>query len=232
MKYTITGLVAFTGAAMLALSPALRAETHKRASAPVIITPPAIHDGSNWSRAPFLAQRHQNDATPPNGEAFDQDVPPNTPSTTPAPLPPPEPTVAVLQPRVEPGLMPTGRPTTGAAAAVDSGRVSPMIRNASFAARDDIVDNVRIRMRQSEAAVNEFARSESEMSTEGRGQFGTLRDEVKARRNALEKSTRAAANASASDWDSARAQLANDYDAYAAALAQMDAAVGVRSVQR
>ena len=233
MKNTITALITFTGAAVLAVSPALRAETHKPAAAPVVITPPAVHSGSNWSRAPFIAARSNDDVLPPNGEAVDQDVPPNTPSTTPDPLPPPVAAVAIGQPRVEPGLMPTGQATVGASAAADSLHVDPMIRNAPFESRDEVVDNVRLRTRQSEVAVLELRRTEPQMSSTGRGQFATLNDEVKERRKALEKSTRAAANASASDWESARAQLATDYDAYAAALAQMDAAAGIRpAVQR
>jgi hypothetical protein len=222
----IISLLALTGATVAVL-PSVTAETHKRASAPVVITMPAIQDGSNWSRAPFPAARPQNDVTSPNGEAFDENLPPNTPSTTPAPFAPPPAEVAILQPRTAPGLMPTGRPGIAASASLDDARMQPVLRNASFDARDQIVDDVRVRVRQSEDTVREFRRSESQMSTSGRSQFDALNDEVKARRKALEHSTRVAANASSADWDSARAQLASDYDAYASALASLDAAVGV-----
>lgn len=232
MKYTITSLLAFTGATALALNTAAFAGTPKRASAPVVITPPAVQNGSNWSRAPFPAARPANDVTPPNGQAFDQDLPPNTPSTTPAPLPPPVAAVAIAQPTTAPGLTPTGRPGTGAAMALDPMRVEPSIRAATFESRDNLVDGLRLRVRQSEETVAEFRRTEGQMSSEGRSQFTSLSSEVKARRKALEKSLRAAANASSTDWMSTREQLAADYDAYANALAQMDAAVGVPTIRR
>jgi hypothetical protein len=231
MKHTIiTALLAITGATALTLVPAVFAGTHKRASAPVVITRPAIPSGSNWSRAPFPAARPNDDVTPPNGEAFDQNVPPNTPATTPDPIAPPVAQFAILQPRtpVAPGLMPTGRPTVGAAMALESARIDPMIRNASFENRDNIVDDVRVRMHTSEVTLAEFRQSKAEMSATGRSQFESLHDEVKARRKALEKSARAAANANSADWDAARAQLAADYQAYAASVSRLDAAVGIR----
>ncbi len=232
MKYTITHLLTFAGAAALLLNCAAIAGTPKRLSAPVVITPPAVHDGSNWSRAPFPAARPQNDVTPPNGQAFDQNLPPNTPSTTPDPLPPPAPVVAIMQPRVAPGEMPTGLPGSGAALTLDPTHVEPSIRASTFEARDNLVDGIRLRVRQSEEKIAEFRSSEAQMSDSGRSQFKSLNSEAKGRRKALEKSLRAAVNASSSDWQSAREQLAADYDAYASALAQMDAAVGVPTVRR
>jgi hypothetical protein len=232
MQYTITRLFLVAGIAALTGIPTIQAQTHKRASAPVVITPPAVPDGSNFSRAPFPAARPQNDVTPPNAEAFDQNVPPNTPSTTPDPIAPPPPTVAILQPRGEPGLMPTGRPTVAAAAALDSARLEPTIRSAAFESRDDLIDNVRTRVRQSDETVNEFRRSKSEMSTEGRSQFDADLSDVHAKAKALEKSLRAADRASSANWEAARAQLAADYDAYAAALARLDTAVGVAPANR
>jgi hypothetical protein len=234
MKKYITSLLALTGAAFV-IAPTVSAETHKPAGSPVVITPAAIPNGSNWSRAPFLAARPQNDATPPNGEAFDQNVPPNTPSTTPEPFAPPPATVAILQPRVqpgvEPGLMPTGRPTSAASAALADAQMQPAIRNATFESRAQLIDDLRSRLRQSEATVREFRRSESQMSASGRSQFDALSSEEKTRRKALEHSLRAAADASSADWEQARAQLASDYDAYAGALASLDAAVGVTPVR-
>jgi hypothetical protein len=96
---------------------------------PLVITPPALKDGSNSSRAPFPAKRQFDDVTPPDGNAIDQNVPPNTPATN---IEPPinTPTVAVFAPvpggtavvatttapaavvtTTEPVLTPTGRPT-------------------------------------------------------------------------------------------------------------------------
>lgn len=235
MQYTITRLVLAAGAvALVGSTAALHAETRKPAAAPVVITPPAVPDGSNFSRAPFPAARPQNDVTPPNGEAFDQEMPPNTPSTTPEPVAPPAPTVAILQPHhepgvmpTEPGLMPTGRTTVAASASLNRAQLDPMIRNASFEARDNLVDTVRSRMRQSDATMREFRRTRSEMSAEGRTQFDSEASDVHAKAKALDKSLRAAAKASSADWDSARQQLAADFDAYADALARVDSAVGV-----
>lgn len=234
MKHVMIPLILTAGALAWVTAPNVSAETHKRASAPVVITPPAVHDGSNFSRAPFPAERAMNDVTPPNGEAFNQEMPPNTPSTTPAPIAPPVPSVAVLEPRTrtEPGLMPTGRPTVAASASLDASQIEPQIRQTSFEARDDLVDGLRVRLRQSELAMQEFRRSEHEMSAEGRSQFKSAADDVHARQKALEKSLRAAADSSSSNWDAARAQLASDYDAYAASLQQVDVAVGVAPPRR
>lgn len=227
MKYSITGLALLAGAISgVAVSPVFAA-SRKPASAPVVITPPAVPNGSNLSRAPFPAARPQNDVTPPNGEAFDQNVPPNTPSTTPDPEAPPPARVAILQPRIAPGLMPTGRPTTSAAVALDATRIEPSIRATSFESRDELLDSLKSRVRQTEATVTSFRRTEGEMSTEGRAQFQSAADDVKAREKALQKSIRAAQHASAANWEAARAQLVADYDAYATAVARLDSAVGV-----
>jgi hypothetical protein len=231
MNYSTTRIILLAGAALLATAPTSFAQTHKRASAPVVITPPAVPDGSNRSRAPFPAARRENDVTPPNGEAFDQNVPPNTPSTTPDPVPPPAPTVAILQPKVAPGLMPTGHPTTSAAMTLDATHLAPTIQSTSFESRDDLIDNVRVRVRQSNETISEFRRSRSEMSSEGRSQFDAAADEVKSAEKTLEKSIRRAERASSTDWEQARAQLASDYQAYAAALARVDAAAGIAPAQ-
>lgn len=232
MKYTITAF-ALLGVGSLAFGPALSAGTPKSPSAPVVITRPAIPDGSNFSRAPFPASRPQNDVTPPNGEAIDLNVPPNTPATTPEPYAPPPAAIAILQPRtnVEPGLMPTGRPTTGAAVALDATRVEPSIRVATFENRSEVLGGLRNRLQQTKTTLAEFRRTENEMSAEGRTQFKSAMDEVKSREKALDKSLRAAERASSSEWDAARAQLVADYDAYAAAVARIDAAAGIAPVR-
>ncbi len=236
MKYSITHLVLLAGAvAGVAISPVC-AGTRKSPNSPVVITPPAVPNGSNMSRAPFPAARPQNDVTPPNGEAFDQNMAPNTPSTTPEPEAPPPARVAILQPRgeqrvditTEPGSMPTGRVTTSAAASLEATRLEPTIRSATFETRDTIVSDIRTRVKQSDATVSQFRRTENQMSTEGRAQFQSAADDVKAREKALMKSLKAAERASNAEWDAARAQLVSDYDAYAASVARLDAAVGAR----
>lgn len=225
MKYVMIPLILAAAAPLAA--PSVSAETPKRASAPIVITPAAIPDGSNFSLAPFPAARPQNDVTPPNGQAFDESLPPNTPGTTPAPIPPPVPTLAVLQPRTEPGLMPTGRPSIAASAALAPQQVEPMIRDTGFENRGNLIDGLRLRERQSETTLVDFHRTENQMSAEGRTQFQPLYDTARERQKALDKSLHAAADASAGSWDQARAQLVADYDAYAAAVQQVDVAVGV-----
>jgi hypothetical protein len=233
MNYSTTRIILLAGAALLATAPTTTfAETQKSASAPTVITPPAVPDGSNRSRAPFIAARRQDDATPANGQAFDQNVPPNTPSTTPDPVAPPAAAVAVLQPHVAPGLMPTGHPTVGAAMSLDAARVGPTIQSASFESRDEVIDNLRVRERQSNEAMAEVRRSRSEMSAEGRSQFDAAADAVSSTEKALNKSIRAAERASSANWEQARAQFASDYQAYAAALAQVDTAAGIAPIQR
>lgn len=224
--------VALSSMAVAAVPSFLHAGTPKRASAPVVITMPAVPNGSNFSRAPFPAARWENDVTRPNDMAFDLDLPPNTPSTTPDPIAPPVPRFAILQPRVPPGEMPTGLVAIGASTALDPGRVEPTIRSATYESRDDLIDSLRLRVRQGQTTVAELRRNQSQMSAEGRAQFNAAMSEAKARGKRLDKSLRSAAGASSTSWDSARGQLAADYDAYAASLAQIDAAAGIAPARR
>lgn len=235
MKHSIPCMLALSAAAAFVIAPSVSAGTFKRASSPIVIPHPPIPNGSNWSRAPFPAERPQNDATPPNAMAFDLDLPPNTPATTPEPFAPPPAAFAILQPArptVDPGTLPTGLPTVGASVALDAARVEPSIRNAMFEGRDDLVDGLRVRLRQSELALTGFERSRADMSASGRSQFDTLFAEARAREKALDRSIRTASRASIDTWESARAQLVADYNAYAAALAQLDAAVGIAPAPR
>lgn len=224
MKYT--GILALTGLTAVALFPAY-AGTPKRAESPVVVSPAAVPNGSSWSRAPFPAARPQNDVTPPNGEAFDQDLPPNTPATTPAPEAPPPAPIAIFQPDVDPGTLPTGRATVAASTSLDAARVDPMLRSAMFENRDSVIDDIEGRVDRTERAIRNMNRSENQMSATGRDQFIALRDEVKSRQRAVEQSIRAAERASAANWENARLQLAADYAAYANAVARLDAAAGV-----
>jgi hypothetical protein len=219
--------VALSAVALAAMPAFLHAGTPKRASAPVVITMPAVPNGRNFSRAPFPAARWENDVTPPNGVAFDLDLPPNTPSTTPDPIAPPVPRYAILQPAVPPGEMPTGLVAIGASTALDPARVEPTIRSAMYESRDDLIDSLRLRVRQGQTTIAELRRTQSQMSADGRAQFSAAMSEARDREKRLEKSLRSAARASSTSWDSARDQLAAAYDAYAASLAQIDAAAGI-----
>lgn len=203
---------------------------------PTVITPPAVKDGSNWSRAPFPAQRQNDDVKSPDGRAIDN-LPPNTPASNVEP-PKPAPTVAILQPApsptvtaTDPGVLPTGRPTVAVASTLDATQFGPTIRAGTHASRDQLIADIESRVKASETAVSSFRSSMSEMSADGRKAFNAAADDVKDKAKALRKSIKAAQKASASEWDSARAQLAADYDAYAAALARIDSTAGLTPVR-
>ncbi|PTX91762.1 hypothetical protein [Opitutus sp. ER46] len=226
MKNTLVTLLLTSAAGSLALAPTLSAGTPKRASAPVVIAIPAVPDGSNYSRAPFLAFRPQDDALPPNGQAFDETVPPNTPASTPAPFAAPPPAFAILQPTVAPGLLPTGRPVIAAAATLDAPQVQTLIQNTAGTRRDEVIDSVRVRVRESQVAMREYRRSRGEMSPEGRAAFDAADAEARAREKSLEKSLRSAGRGAEQNWDEKRSQVAAEYQAYVAAVARIDALAG------
>lgn len=199
-------------------------------SKPIIITHPAVQDGSNWSRAPFPAARQFNDVKGPDGQAIDA-LPPNTPSSNPEPTPPPA-RVAILQrtpaPAVvgDPGLLPTGRTTITVSSAVDAQTFAPTIRSAALASREQVIADIEARMKTSDTALDRVRRSAKEMSADGRRQFSTADDNVKARERELKKSLKAARKANDADWMAAREKLAADYEAYGAALGQVDMTSG------
>ena len=87
------------GAVVSAGLPTLSAQANQ--TKPVIITPPAVKDGSNWSRAPFPAQRQFDDVKSPDGEAIDQTLPPNMPASNIEPPAPPA-RVAIFAPAAAP----------------------------------------------------------------------------------------------------------------------------------
>jgi hypothetical protein len=109
-----------------------------QAQKPVVMTPPAFPDGSNWSRAPLPAARQFDDVKAPDAQAIDQ-LPPNTPSSNiEAPIPPAR--VAILQPTTtpaaaayastttvatEPALAPTGRTTVVVPTAAPAVEIRP-----------------------------------------------------------------------------------------------------------
>jgi hypothetical protein len=201
------------------------------------ISPPPRQDGSVMSRAPFPQQR--NDVTPPDGQAVDASAPA---ATVPASEQLPEPAITVLGPApatsatavvVTPpaatsnaSLTPTGR--VAVATSLESTRVAPTIRAATFASRDQTIADIEARLTASEKPLASLRSSTGEMSASGKTQFKTADDVVKEREKALRSSMRAARNASNAEWESARSKLAADYEAYASALASVDAAAGVR----
>ena len=93
------------------------ASAQSNAGKPIVISPPAVKDGSNWSRAPFPAQRQFDDTKAPDGKAIDE-TGPNSVAANIEPMPPAT-RVAILQspaPGIvsDPTLLPTGRPTVPA----------------------------------------------------------------------------------------------------------------------
>lgn len=185
------------------------------AEKPIVITPPAIRDGSNWSRAPMPAQRQFDDVKGPDGQAIDA-LPPNTPATNSEPVIPP-PRVAIFQRApatgfaAEPGLMPTGRTTVAVATTMDATNVAQSIRSGTAANRDQILNDIESRLNASEKMMKSMSGVASDVSAE-----------VKAKAKNLKKSLSNARK----DWDANYNQLAADYEAYAAALARVDAANG------
>lgn len=198
---------------------------------PIVITPPAVPNGSNSSRAPFVAERRFDDVKPADGQAIDQDVPPNTPATDPEPNPLPTPTVAIFQPAptpfADPGLLPTGRPTAGVATSLNATQTAATIRAGVFESREQMLADVEARINVADTAMRGMRSSVRQMSAEGRTQFRAAEDQVKQTERALRNSIKAARKASATEWESARAQLASAFEAYAAALAHVDAVAGV-----
>ena len=225
-------LAALGAVALTSLSPTLFAQSRK----PIVVTPPAVNDGSNASRAPFLAARPADDAKRPDGESVDKNVPPNTPATDTEPNVLPDARVAILQPARpaaivgDPGLLPTGR--VAVTTSLESTTVVPAIRAGMHEGRDTLVADIETRVNAGDAAVSAMRRTERDMSAEGRAAFKAVDDEVKARAKALWKSIRAAKTATAAEWDAARAQLAADYEAYATAMARIDATAGIAPAPR
>jgi hypothetical protein len=247
MKHLHTPLVSLlTIGALVAGLPSLSAQNSRNSdpnSKPTVITPPAVNNGSTWSRAPFPAARPFDDTKAPDGQAIDN-IPPNTPATNTEPPVPPAP-IAVLQPATptypagaiavitpEQVLTPTGRSTVAISSSMDATTYVPTIHAASFATRDQVIADIDNRVKNSEAGLTTVRGTLNEMSADGRRAFNAAADDVKDKAKALRKSIDKARKAKDADWDNARAQLAADYEAYAAALARIDAFGGAAPANR
>ncbi|MDO8543717.1 MAG: hypothetical protein Q7S40_25020 [Opitutaceae bacterium] len=194
-----------------------------------MITPPAVQDGSNGSRAPLPAARPADDINPPNGLAIDDNVPPNTRATNIERAP--EARVAIMQPAPASTvtvLTPTGRSTTGVAAALNATQLETTLSSADFSAHTQLISDIEAAMKTAEGAMRGVRATMSEMSASGRAQFKTADDEVKRAERALRDSLRDARKATQQGWDAARAKLASDFQVYSSALTAIDAAAGVR----
>ena len=228
MKYPHTRMILAIGVIASAGLSTTIAQTNS--GKPIVISPPAVQDGSSWSRAPFPAQRQFDDTKPADGKAIDE-TGPNSPVANIEP-PPPAARVAILQPTpapsigADPGLLPTGRTTVAVATPLEVTTFGPSIRSMTFSSRDQVLADIDARVKNSEKAMSSLRSTTSQMSADGRTQFNAATDEVKAKAKALRKTLKDARNATDAQWDSIRAQLAADYEAYASAVARIDAATG------
>ena len=128
---------------------------------------------------------------------------------------------------VEPALTPTGR--VGVAVGLDSARVGPNIRAASFSGRDAVLADIEARVNAAENAISAARDSRAQMSSSGRVQFDNVADDIKAKARAVRNSLNDARKASnEQEFQNARAKLASDYEAFAQAAASVDAAMGAR----
>jgi hypothetical protein len=233
MKYPNTRL-ALAAASLAALASFSSTSFAQDSRKPIVLTPPAVNNGSNASRAPFPAARTFDDVKAPNAEPIDKNVAPNTPATDQEPNPLPEARVAIFQPAqpagilADPGVLPTGRTSVVVATSVDSVTVVPAIRAGMFESREQVLTDIETRLKNSNTAMASIRSTSSSMSESGRMQFKAAEGQVKESEKALRKSIKAARKATAQEWESARAQLAADYEAYASALASVDTAAGVR----
>jgi hypothetical protein len=217
-----------------ATTPATTVAVDVPGSRPTVITPPAIPDGSNASRAPFPAERKFDDVKPADGLAIDKtgansesgNVEPAAPATRVAIMQPATSTTVATTTAVDPSLQPTGRSNMAVAAALEAPTFAPTIRAATHDSRDQMVADIEHRLTATESSLATMRGTASAMSTDGRRAFENQENTVKEKAKALRKSIKAAQKASASEWDNARAQLAADFDAYAAAVGQIDATAG------
>src|SRR5439155_4904246 len=102
------------------------------------------------------------------------------------------------------------------------------IRTAPISSRDQIVPEIEVRLHNSEEALATMRGTKKQMSAEGRQAFEAAEADARQQAKALRKSIKTAKNTNDAQWESAREQLAADYDTYAATLARIDAASGVR----
>ena len=227
MKFSKSCFVLLLAGATVAGLPATYAQSNNNRG--VIVVPRApIPDGSNASRAPYLANRPHNDGTAANGQAVDQDIPPNTPSTqepTPA-----APRVAVGDGRAgPPALTPTGRPTTGLGSIIEPAKMSAALR-ASAADRVQVVGDIETRLKAVDNAYASLSATDASMSEAGRAQFRTAADNFEAREKEL-RGTLTAVRRTGDRSDEAWGRLATEFDAFAAAAAQLDTLSGITPAQ-
>lgn len=250
MKYN-TSLVSLItlGALVAAALPTVNAQNSRNSDPnirPTIMTPPAVQDGSNRSRAPFQAARVADDTKAPDGQAVDR-TNPNTPASNTEPPLPPAP-FAVLQPSIplatagaiavitpvqtDQTLTPTGRSTVAVANSMDTVTFVPTIHASSYTAREQLISDIEQRVANSDAGMASYRATLNQMSADGRRSFESASDDVKDKAKALQKSIKSARKAKDSNWEGSRAELASAYEAYAAALARVDSSSGAAPANR
>jgi hypothetical protein len=225
MKYPHTRLLASLAIGALTAAGLSTTSAQSNVGKPIVISPPAVQNGSNWSRAPFPAQRQFDDTKGPDGKAIDE-TGPNSPAANIEP-PAPSARVAIAQPAAsatDPALLPTGRSTVVLATPLEVTTFAPSIRTMTISSRDQMLNDIESRVKSSEHAVASLR--SGQMGAQGRQQFDAVADDVKAKAKALRNTIKDARKATDAKWDSVRTQLAADYEAYAAAIGRIDATTG------
>ena len=233
----VAGLLSAGGSAGAADPKSPPAQENK----PTVITPPAVKDGSNESRAPFPSARQLDETKGPSAQAREQ-APASTPATE-SRKPPAAPSNVRIKVERNPApedvaearakadservLSPTGRAPASIAASLDSHNFAPTLRVATAASRGQLTTDIEGRIASAETALNAVEKTAAEMSADGRQLFKAASDDAKEKAKTLRKSVQAARRAGEAEWESSRAQLAADYHAYAAALARIDSTMGV-----
>ena len=119
MKYTHPSLLTL----LLAATSVGVSVTSAQSSRPVVLTPPAVQNGSNWSRAPLPAARPFDDVKAPDGKAIDDELSPDA-NLEPA-VPPAR--VAILQGAGTPAYAATTTTTTSEPALTPTGRATVVV---------------------------------------------------------------------------------------------------------
>jgi hypothetical protein len=234
MKYN-TPLVSLVtlGALVAAALPTVNAQNSRNSdpnARPIVMTPPAVKDGSNWSRAPFPAARPMDDTKSPDGQAVDRTAP-NTPASNTEPPVPPAP-IAILQPSIPSATAGAIAVFTPVSTSMDSVAFVPTIHASTYTAREQLISDIEQRVANSDAGLASYRATINQMSTDGRRAFDSAADNVKDTAKALQKSIKNARKAKDSNWEASRAELASAYEAYAAALARVDASTGATPAYR
>ena len=127
----------------------------------------------------------------------------------------------------DPGAQLMTRSPVAATDLISATAYSPTIRGVPISSRDDVINDIEVRLKTSEHTMEWSRNYAVQMSTDERRVFGLADDAVKDAERALKRSLRVARKANESEWGEARENLAACFEAYGAALARADAATGI-----